>query len=72
MVNREDSRWKEACPGKLGSKKQVLRELVALDYSILRTYCPSLAVEKGPGTHKEGTATEPLLTWLEGTRGARM
>lgn len=61
--------WEEACPGSLGGKRRAPRATVGMAHGPPRRYCPSLAAEKGPGTHKEGTATGPRLAPLKGTRG---
>lgn len=67
--SRKNSRWKEACPGSLGGKRQVPREAEGMANRPLRRYSPSPAAEKGPGIHKGGTAIGPRLVLLKGSRG---
>lgn len=54
--SRKNSRWKEACRGSSGGKRQVLREAVGMATRPLRRSSPSPAAEKGPGIHKGGAA----------------
>lgn len=67
--SRKNSRWKEACPGRVGGKGRVPRAAVGMAHGPPRRSCPSLAAEKGPGTHKGGTTTGPRLVPLKRTRG---